>query len=77
MAVGATPDYRFRLVATPAIADPLPPTSRRSRRLSLRRTDAPLTAHHHALAMTDKDLLALVLGGVALLMFATGIILAI
>jgi len=27
--------------------------------------------------MSDKDLLALVLGGVALLMFATGIILAV
>jgi hypothetical protein len=28
-------------------------------------------------SMSDKDLLALVLGGVALLMFATGIILAV
>jgi hypothetical protein len=36
-----------------------------------------LSTRPHGLAVTDKDLLALVLGGVAALMFATGIILAV
>jgi hypothetical protein len=35
------------------------------------------TPARQARRMSDKDLLALVLGGVALLMFATGIILAV
>jgi hypothetical protein len=35
------------------------------------------TPARQARDMSDKDLLALVLGGVALLMFATGIILAV
>jgi hypothetical protein len=35
------------------------------------------TAGSRNASMSDKDLLALVLGGIALLMFATGIILAV
>jgi hypothetical protein len=35
------------------------------------------TPAHQGASMSEKDLLALVLGGIALLMFATGIILAV
>jgi hypothetical protein len=40
-------------------------------------TDAPLSTDTHVSGMSDKDLLGLVLGSVAVLMFATGIILAV
>ncbi|WP_380674775.1 hypothetical protein [Salinigranum sp. GCM10025319] len=51
---------------------------RSRRRQDLRTTDRlTFTPADQARSMSDKDLLALVLGGVALLMFATGIILAV
>jgi hypothetical protein len=40
-------------------------------------TEPPLLPPSQRTGMSDKDLLAIVLGGVALLMFATGIILAV
>ncbi|WP_255634982.1 hypothetical protein [Haloprofundus salinisoli] len=40
-------------------------------------TDVPLSFALRAVGMSDKDLLGIILGAVALMMFATGIILVI
>ncbi|AFK18597.1 hypothetical protein HFX_0875 [Haloferax mediterranei ATCC 33500] len=44
---------------------------------SFPRTDAPFAAQSQAIGMSDTDILGIILGAIAILMFVTGILLVI